>query len=55
MNVTDVLNLISARYEHGHDVLVDGCALCEEEYAKVCGALCHMARNYMKGVSHDGG
>lgn len=31
----DQLTAIAARWEHGHDELTDGCALCRAEYAEV--------------------
>jgi hypothetical protein len=34
-NVTDRLNEIAARWEHGHSELTDGCALCRAEFAEV--------------------
>lgn len=34
-DLTDRLNEIAARWEHGHDELTDGCALCHSEWAEV--------------------
>jgi hypothetical protein len=35
----DHLNEIAARWEHGHDELTDGCALCGGEWAEVYAAV----------------
>ncbi|MFF2520191.1 hypothetical protein [Streptomyces sp. NPDC058086] len=34
-DLTDRLNEIAARWEHGHDELTDGCALCHGEWSEV--------------------
>lgn len=34
-SITDELNAIASRWEHGHDELTDGCALCHAEYDEV--------------------
>ncbi|MFE3326859.1 hypothetical protein [Streptomyces sp. NPDC059176] len=33
--ITAQLNAIAARWEHGHDQLTDGCALCIAEYDEI--------------------
>jgi hypothetical protein len=35
----DRLNEIAARWEHGHDELVNNCALCNGEWAEVYTAI----------------
>ena len=32
---TEQANAIAARYEHGHDTLTNGCALCNTEYNEI--------------------
>jgi hypothetical protein len=38
-DAVDRLNEIAARWEHGHDELTDGCALCHSEWAEVHAAV----------------
>lgn len=38
-DLIDRLNEIAARWEHGHDELTDGCALCHGEWAEVHAAI----------------
>jgi hypothetical protein len=49
MKIIDALNIVAERYEHGHDTLTEGCALCQEEYEKVCEVLRQAAKRYMQG------
>ena len=49
MNVIQAMNVVSAKYEHGHELFKEGCAICQEEYEKVCEVLCLAAKRYMEG------